>query len=365
MVLLCAPLLVMLLRPSADAVSSEKRLLASLPAMGPNLAEFATYPTRFEKFFSDHFGLRNRMVLANNYIMSNLLYTSPAPKVIIGQDGWLYYAPTPTLEAYRGMAPFSAEGLQQWQAALEQREDWFEARGMKYLFVVVPSKESIYPQHLPSSFDGLVAQTPLDQLLEYLNENSDATLLDIRSDLTTASSKQQTYLRTDSHWNHIGAYIGYRRIVEETQRWFPQETWSALASFPVLSSKQTAGDLAGMLGLQGSTTENYVSIGANCGTLETVGISEIEGYKMNYQYGLGVLRSQCDTKTLRAVVFRDSFFSAALPYFNDQFGQVIYVWNFYDHTLMKKILTTFKPDLVIEERTERDIWAAPRRFAED
>lgn len=354
-VFICAPVLVLLLRPSTDVLSSEMRQMASRPAIGSTPAEWATFPARFEDFFNDRFGLRNRMVLINSYIMTNVLRTSPVPKVIIGKEDWLYYAPTPTLEAYRGLAPFSEDSLERWRTQLEQRSGWFADRGIKYLFVVAPSKKSIYPQHLPKNFDGVFAQTPLDQLLAYMKEKSDFSILDLRTELRAASALEKTYLHTDTHWNHIGAHVGYRRIVEETQQWFPKETWQALETFPVEPSYQAQGDLARMLGLQEAVIEQQVRPSAKCGHLVDPGFGEFLHYKMSYKYGSGVQRSKCADKSLRVVVFRDSFLTAALPYFSDQYGEVIYVWYRYDHQLMEKILETFTPDLVIEERTERDI----------
>lgn len=353
--LVSTPLLVMLLGPSIDVSSTEKRRLAAKPQLGANLDDWLGYPARFEAYFNDRFGLRNSMIVANNYIATEMLGTSPVRKVIIGKEGWLYFAPTPILKAFRGLNSISKRTRERWATLIEARRDWLAERNIQYLFVVAPNKTSIYPQFLPAEFEGTGAITPLDQLAAHMEKNTTVTFLDLRSSLIAASTSSQTYYKTDTHWNHFGAHIGYQQIVEATRQWFAQQTWLALESFEVKPSRKLPGGLVTMLGIPREEIEERTWASMNCGKFVAPGLPEVSGYKMGYRYARGVLRTQCADKPLRVVVFRDSFFTAALPYFADQYGEVIYVWSFFSEALMEKILETYQPDLVIEERVERAI----------
>ena len=65
------------------------------------------------------------------------------------------------------------------------------------------------------------------------------------------------------------------------------------------------------------------------------------------------LVTTCDTSKLRAVVFRDSFFNAVVPFIAEDFNRIDYVWKPYDHTIMKELIEQQKPQIVIEEMVER------------
>jgi hypothetical protein len=62
-------------------------------------------------------------------------------------------------------------------------------------------------------------------------------------------------------------------------------------------------------------------------------------------------------------VLHDSFFNKLKPFISESFGDVLYLWQYYDLqslTYMNKqrlaaVIKTFKPNLVIEEVVERQL----------
>jgi hypothetical protein len=61
----------------------------------------------------------------------------------------------------------------------------------------------------------------------------------------------------------------------------------------------------------------------------------------------------CKDAHLRAVVFRDSFFSRIEPFLSENFQQVLYLWQSFDQKIVERLINNFHPDLVIEEKVER------------
>ena len=59
---------------------------------------------------------------------------------------------------------------------------------------------------------------------------------------------------------------------------------------------------------------------------------------------------------LKAVIFRDSFFVHLEPFFSENFREVVYLWKNYDQKNIEEIMTYFKPDVVIEETSERHLF---------
>ena len=51
-----------------------------------------------------------------------------------------------------GTQPFTPEELEQYQKILEARRDWLAERGIPYLFVIPPNKDTIYPEFMPPAY---------------------------------------------------------------------------------------------------------------------------------------------------------------------------------------------------------------------
>ena len=66
----------------------------------------------------------------------------------------------------------------------------------------------------------------------------------------------------------------------------------------------------------------------------------------------GVITKGKNENLPRAIVFRDSFFSALTPYFSTMFSSVEYNWRRMNEGDKKSILEN-KPDLIVFENVER------------
>src|SRR5262249_19364446 len=80
---------------------SENRLLAERPAWPSDCETLAAFPARFEAYFNDHFGFRDTLIRWHNYAMVRWLGTSPSPQVVVGRQGWLYFAGEHSIDDYR------------------------------------------------------------------------------------------------------------------------------------------------------------------------------------------------------------------------------------------------------------------------
>ena len=77
------------------AVNTENRVLAAKPVLHQEDGSLnRDYPTEFDAWFSDSFGLRTQLVTAYSKLSGSIFGVSAEKDVIIGKDGWLYYTPT-------------------------------------------------------------------------------------------------------------------------------------------------------------------------------------------------------------------------------------------------------------------------------
>jgi hypothetical protein len=223
--------------PATDI--AEKRKLADAPSF--SWSGFPGYMRGYVRYFNDNFGLREHLVHLDNALRLRLLHLSPVSKLIFGLDGWIFYNSDKvpdgiTISDYKGLAPYSPGQLEKIKAAIRGREEWCRQRGIKCLFVIVPNKETIYPEYLPPSVRRRVGrQTRLDQVTEALRDGaetisatgvgagaiagdmsgSDGPVVDLRPALLRAKEEcpYPIYNRGGTHWNEYGAYYAYCEIL--------------------------------------------------------------------------------------------------------------------------------------------------------
>jgi hypothetical protein len=144
---------------------------------------------------------------------------------------------------------------------LRGARDWLGERGVAFLFVIVPSKETIYPEHLPASAPRARARSRLDEMLEVF-ASSNVEYLDLRGPLLQGRKHAQLYDRVDSHWNGHGARIGAQLLLQRAGAALKQpEAWAALDSH--LSPRPSWADMPLILALDGRVTEPSVELVPN------------------------------------------------------------------------------------------------------
>jgi len=201
----------------ARGPAPEFRTAAPKPGFPRDAKAFYKFPAEYEAHFADTFGLRDKLLRANS--IEKLLWSglSPTNSQIVGDDGWIFYAGDRSMEIIRGVKPLSNEALAAWQREFDERARMHAAGGRRYLFVLVPNKETIYPERLPDSIRP-TGPTRMDQLLAWMREYGRADLLDMRPAFL-AAKKDDTgpldplYTPYGTHWTSRGVYTAYAAIV--------------------------------------------------------------------------------------------------------------------------------------------------------
>lgn len=147
-----------------ETAVGENRELAQRPAFRSDWTTLRSLPGAASAFFNDHFAFRQRLVRWQATARLETLRSSPSPDVILGRDGWLFYAGDGSIEDYASAAPFSHEDLEVWRTTLEHTQEWLRQRGITYLFVIAPDKHVVYPEHLPATMRRVGQTSRIDEL---------------------------------------------------------------------------------------------------------------------------------------------------------------------------------------------------------
>ena len=101
-------------------------------------------------------------------------------EVIIGEDEWLVFASTSSINDYQTPWKVPEEDLEQIYQQLTQFEVALEARDINFLTVIAPNKNTIYPEYVPDEIPVLGETSRLDQVLAYLDTRGGVQIMDLR-----------------------------------------------------------------------------------------------------------------------------------------------------------------------------------------
>jgi hypothetical protein len=345
-IVLIALFMVMIWLPTLDTLfhldrapaSNEKRQMAPFPQLKPGMSGLKEYIAGLEACFNDHFGFRKRLIHWHNNWKYHLFRDQIGTEVIIGRDDWLFYTDGDMVEHYRGARQFTPQDLLDWQRLLEHRRNWLAQHGIKYLFIVAPDKQSVYPEQLPTWLTKVRPDTKLDQFLAYMRAHSTVDVLNLRPALRDARRIAPTYFKTDTHWNLFGGFVACQEIVKDLSKLQPELQPPSLESFELENKLTSGGDLANLLGLDNSE------------------ITEDNTILMVQKTNLPPLEiSTNTTKNPKAresvIIFHDSFGNAIKPFLGSSFGKVVYMGQ---QELDAGLIEREKPNIVISEIVERE-----------
>jgi Mor family transcriptional regulator len=351
LLILFFPLLNKVLKVSDAPGLVEKRTMSRKPEF--RLDSLSGYFKEYTPYYNDHFTLRNTLIYLNNLLKLKFYGISATKGVVMGKYGWLFLddqeTRTGTIRYFRSMTLFTPQELERWKKLLEERHRWLAARGAAYLFVIVPNKNTIYPEYMPDHIRRVQPLSRMDQLLDYLEKHSTVRVLDVRPALIAAKKERPVYSRTDSHWNDFGAYIMQREIVTYISRFpaFKGAQPLPLSRFRIETLNRSGGDLAAMLSLhQEVLREDMIKLRARPvwsfwgGSLERISRFIKQGYTQSSSLLPGIM------------MVHDSFYKKIKPFLSERFSRVLYIWD-WDMNFYPQIIEKEKPALLIDEMAER------------
>lgn len=217
--------------------AKEKRKLAEAPKIRTEDGRLNDkYFSQFEDWFSEHFAFRQALVTADGRLKTAAFGTSPNKNVIYGSNGWLYYGET--ADNYLRLNKLTAHEICNIVRNLEMMKDYCTAQGADFLFTVAPNKNTVYPENMPSNYVPAEGRSDLESLTNMLSGSG--YYCDMKEVLLSAGSSIPLYHLTDTHWNNMGAYVGYTGLMKALGRdYISCGGWT--------SRNDRLGDLAAMI----------------------------------------------------------------------------------------------------------------------
>jgi alginate O-acetyltransferase complex protein AlgJ len=319
-----------------------------MPGWPRNYQQTKQFSGQAMVFFRDHFGFRNALIRAVALGKYHGLGPEVNGRIIVGKDGWLFYSKDEKFLADRGLDPFSESDLDAWQELLEKRTKWFADRGIVFLVVIPPDKQTIYPEYLPDEFAGSHRPSRLNQLIDRLKQrHSPVRIVDLRPALLEAKKHAQVYFKTDSHWNDDGIYPAYVALLKAIGEALPKYKLSPqpLSNFAARTIRKT-GDLAQQLDLYFEYHEE---------TKELIRRDLLDDPDAFADYPKIPFTDGPDPSGPRLLTYNDSFTGPLIQFLAPNFSHAVYFWNPITEIIDPGPVKEAKPDVVIHEFVERKL----------
>lgn len=337
---------------------NENRYLAKFPTVITDKYKIAAgLKNGFEAWLKDNLAGREQAQRAKAFIELNILASSPSPLVHIGENGWYFYTNDHNLEIGQGTHLLSSEELEAIANNQVRIQRAMKKQGIDYVLVLVPSKASVYPEYIKGG-KYQVGTTLIDQVTTYLQEHTTIPVVNVKPELVQAKKEQDVYFRTETHWNHAGAYIGYEAIIRRLNELGiiatpPATITTTLATF--------RGEFSAMMGYPGLLpAEQYrATVIQNPQAFPITDTDKVNQVRTlladNGIVGEYFSYSNPTAKKSVLILGDSFFFTWKIPdLFAENFAEMNFIRT---DDVVSEIIDAVNPDVLILERTERYIYS--------
>jgi len=329
----------------------ENRNFALRPELPRDLASLAAWPHEADLYVADHFPPRALLIGALNLLRLRI-GASGSPRVIVGRDGWLFYDNDSHLGGARGVPRMTDGDARVWLSGLAGRTEALHARGVTYLVVAAPDKESVYPERAPAWFR-LDPDRTAERLRRLAAQSGAGEVAYPAEALTRAAhAGLKVYMPYETHWTGLGAYLGYADIMGRLQAMGVTGPPRPLSAFSYLQPPPWGSprNLALMLGVASFVRIDFpeVADADREGRVTTTYLSDEFDWTAPHVVDTGMPGKPVLLMTM------DSFSTALLPFLYGDFSRIVLAHN-QDGTWRQDLIDRYKPDVVIEEVIESSL----------
>jgi hypothetical protein len=169
----------------------------------------------YEKYYNDHYGLRDLFIRVKNQIDYSVFCKSD--KVHIGADGWLFYRSVLDTEE-PGVQRCLASQERDVPGELDRIQEQLRRKGVTLVYVPCPQKNTVYPELVPRSGPRRPQPLAYHRFCSAIQRDRQIMYIDAFETLMKLKRQYPVYYRTDFHWNEVAGYFIGKEIVEQIGR---------------------------------------------------------------------------------------------------------------------------------------------------
>ena len=206
----------------SDATKSvrEKRMLAKKPAITEIFKPKSNFGKQFENWYNDRFFGRDQMMTFHDEIRNKVSKIIKAKYrveqyVYYKKSGWMF-----SLELWHIDPKFIKQNVKN----IKKFNDFCKENNIKLYFLMIPKKEFIYQELLEKyGIDKKQYDQEKEIYAKIIEENRKINVPFIYpfNEMQQGKQKDYVFFKWTHHWTDWGAYIGYKALIKEIQKDFP------------------------------------------------------------------------------------------------------------------------------------------------
>lgn len=313
-------------------INDENRQMATKPILSKETMK--TYFGDYSKYYNDNLPYRTLLRrIYNKY--DYLIFRNTNNISLAGKDDWMFYTrsvgDTSPVQMVQSKFTYDETFIKNNLEVIEKNFNYGEENRFDLYYLVLPNKENIYREYLPDYVNIYDNQSRAEKVISQINNDR---IIYPKEELLAEKSINQVYYKTDTHWNSLGAFIGYKALIKTMLNKninYEKLEWH---------DEKDSGDLVKLSGIYGVFNDSIPSV-----TYHGISKSEktdttklYECYNSNATYN----------KTI--MVLGDSYRENMIQYFYADFQHVILINR---GNYSQEILKKYKPDIVVIEYVER------------
>lgn len=170
----------------------------------------------FEEWFGDNIGFRNQFISANaqmQYYLFNRLEENGL--YMLGKNGELADTRGIMITDYQHLNLWAESELGELVESFQTINDWLKSQDIQFYYMQCWDKKSIYPEHYPKYINQYGTVSATDQFISAMNNQTDINMV-LFKDILIENKNSDVYGKwTDPlHWNPRGAFIGYQALMD-------------------------------------------------------------------------------------------------------------------------------------------------------
>lgn len=328
------------------------------------LSSFNRYPIAFTNYYDKNLTLKNTYEGIYGNLKTHVLSDSLSEAVVIGKDGWLFS--NGTLTDYKRTNAFSTTSLDNIKEKILNYERVLFNNGIQFYFLVVPNKNSVYSDFMPSNIRRANRVERIEQVYTHLYKYSDIKVVEIWKQLKAATTNNTNlYYKTDPLLTQDGALITIEQLTTFLKTDFPEfkeldltafektERTSKLKSLATLMDRSNEYDEKTYIYNPKNTSYEFLSPGDPSVNFRSEISEELTDLGQSYQLSDYInLKNPNALNDLKVYMIRDEFAVNLIPFLNEMFTECTYVW---DYTVRTDAIMAETPDVVIYEISQNDL----------
>ncbi|MDR1026622.1 MAG: hypothetical protein LBL47_04400 [Lactobacillus sp.] len=317
----------------------------------PKPTEFSgDFSKHYEDYYNDAFAYRKSIL--KRYVKLQKKLKIDTGRHFSGLDGWMFYdsakvSDGSTIVDYKGEVNYTDAEMEKMLKGVIMARDFYAKRGIKYMLVIAPNKENVYSEFMPMSLQRVRKsdKSRADVVAEYIAKNSDVPVLNLK-DVVIASKDNfpiPVYFKTDTHWNAIGAYLGYEDIAKQLNKMGIKAPIKKLTNDMIYQEGKISTDM---------------DISSYEKAFKVKYLPNVNSEELLYEDQGKIIVYKADNAPVKKTVLmiRDSFAADLIPFVSRVFRSSVFIHRSDKvHSNVEGYLEEYNPDVVIDEVIERRV----------